>query len=147
MSQKEGPGGTPGEVLSCASLREAKISEDLRPTSIAQLAVPASQALSPSLCGVLFIPSKHHVSSTCLASACASNHPESLEAAANCSTPPEVFWCISLYGRTNAAQLCSVRWTNTCVSLAKNLSSRVLSCAYFSRTSFHLCLLQLNIPS
>ena len=69
MSQQEGPEGTPGEVLSCASLREAKISEDSRPTSIAQLAVPASQALSPSLRGVLFIPSKHHVSSMGLASA------------------------------------------------------------------------------
>ena len=62
----------PGEVLCHASLNEAKISEDVRPTSIAQLAVPASQALSLSLCGVLFIPSKHHVSSTGLASACES---------------------------------------------------------------------------
>ena len=58
----------PGEVLCCASLNEVKISEDVRPTSIAQLAVPASQALSPSLCGVLFIPSKHHVSSMGLTS-------------------------------------------------------------------------------
>jgi hypothetical protein len=46
--------------------------------------------LSPSLCGVLFILSKHHVSSMCLASAWASNQPESLEAAKNCSIPPEV---------------------------------------------------------
>ena len=61
---KRNPSGTP-EVLGCFSLWEAKISEDERPTSIAQLAVPASQALSLSLCGVLFIPSKHHVSSTC----------------------------------------------------------------------------------
>ena len=59
----------PGEALSCAFLREAKINKDVRPTSIAQLAVPASQALSPSLHGVLFIPSKHHMSSTCLDSA------------------------------------------------------------------------------
>jgi hypothetical protein len=35
--------------------------------------------LSPSLHGVLFIPSKHHVSSTWLASACASYQPESTE--------------------------------------------------------------------
>ena len=48
--QQEGPGGTAEEVLSCASLREEKISEDVRPRSIAQLVVPASQALSPSLC-------------------------------------------------------------------------------------------------
>jgi hypothetical protein len=66
----------------------------------------------------------------------------------NYSTPQEVLWCISLYGvSTNAAQLPSVRQTNTCVSLAKNPSSHVLSRACFSRTSFHLCLLQPNIPS
>jgi hypothetical protein len=49
MIQQEEPGGMPGEVLSCASLREEKISKDSRPTSIAQLVVPSSQALSPSL--------------------------------------------------------------------------------------------------
>ena len=38
LSQQKGPGGMPG-VLCCASLREAKISKDVRPTSIAQLAV------------------------------------------------------------------------------------------------------------
>ena len=116
--------------------------------SIAQLAVPASQALSLSLHGVLFILSKHHVSSTCLASACASSQPESLGVATNCSTAPEVFWCISVYGDlTNAAQLRSIRWNNMCMSLAKNPSSCVLSHACFSRTSFLLCLLQQNIPS
>ena len=47
-SRQEGPAGTPG-VLSCAPLREVKISEDLRSTSVAQLAVPASQALSLAL--------------------------------------------------------------------------------------------------
>jgi hypothetical protein len=31
-----GPTGTPGEVLSCASLSEMKISEDWRPTSLAE---------------------------------------------------------------------------------------------------------------
>ena len=89
--------GTPGEVLGCVSAQEAKISKDVIPTSVAQIAVPASQALSPSISGVLFIPSKHHVPSTRLASALASNHPKSLEATRNCSTPPEVFGCISLY--------------------------------------------------
>jgi len=39
-----------------------------RLTNAAQLAVPASQALSPSLHVVLFIPSKHLVSSMCLVS-------------------------------------------------------------------------------
>jgi hypothetical protein len=63
LNHQEGPTGTPG-VLGSASLKEEE-----RPTSIVQLAVPASQALSPSLCGVLFILSKHHVSSMCLASA------------------------------------------------------------------------------
>jgi hypothetical protein len=48
---------------------------------------------------------------------------------------------------TNEAPLHNVRWTNICMSLAKNLSSHVLSHACFSRTSFHLCLLQLNFPS
>ena len=76
------------------------------------------------------------------------NQPESMEAARNCSTPPEVFWCISLYGvLTNVAQLCNVRQTNTCVLLAKNPSSHVLSRACFSRTSSLLCLLQWNVPS
>ena len=86
----------PGEVLYYATLREVEISENLRGTSIAQLAVPASQALSPSLCQVLFIPSKHHVFyvpcfSTGLALVCAFNQSESMEVARNCSTPLEVF--------------------------------------------------------
>ena len=55
--------------------------------------------------------------------------------------------CFSLWSPDNGAQLCNVRWTNTCVSLAKNPSSRVLSCACFSRTSSLLCLLQWNVPS
>ena len=122
-SQQKGHRGMPGEVLGCASLREAKISEESRPTSIAQLAIPASQALSLSLCGVLFIPSKHQLSFTCLdsawvllqhmsclsvalASVCASNEPESMEVARNCTIPPEVFWYFSFYGvLSNAAHL------------------------------------------
>ena len=44
-------------------------------------------------------------------------------------------------------KLCSVRWANTCMSLAKTPSSRVLSRACFSRTSLRLCLLQPNVPS
>lgn len=46
----EGPGGIPGEVLDCTSLSEAKISEDSRPTSVAQLVLPASQARPPPQC-------------------------------------------------------------------------------------------------
>jgi hypothetical protein len=55
--------------------------------------------------------------------------------------------CFSLWSPDNGAQLCNVRWTNTCVSLAKNPSSCVLSCACFSKTCFLLCLLHLNVPS
>jgi hypothetical protein len=58
------------------------------------------------------------------------------------------FWCVSLYGvPTNGAQLHNVRWTDTCMSLAKNPSSSVLSRVCFSRTSSLLCLLQWNVPS
>ena len=46
-----------------AEEQEAKIREDARPTSLAQIAVPASQALFTSLYQVLLIPSKHHVPS------------------------------------------------------------------------------------
>ena len=57
------------------------------------------------------------------------------------------FMCVSLCGvLTNGAQLHNVRRVNTCVSLLKNPSSNVLSCACFSRTSFHLYLLQKNVP-
>ena len=77
------------------------------------------------------------------------NKPESKKVARNCSTPPEDFGCVSLYGvPTNAAQLHNVRQTNICWSLAKTLSSHVvLSHVCFSRTSFLLCLLQQNFPS
>jgi len=116
-------------------LREAKISEDARPTNIAQLAL--------SLGGVLFIPSKHYILHVpclraCLISTHASNQPKSEETARNSSTPPEAFWCNSVYGvLTNAVQLHSVRQTSTCV-LAKNPSC-VLSCARFSRMSSCVC--------
>jgi hypothetical protein len=124
----------------CVSLREVKLSEDMRPTSIAQLLYQQSQALPAH--EVLIIPCKHHVSSMCLDLAHASNQPETAQVARNCSTPLEVFWCVSLYGvLTNAAQLCNIRWTNTCVLLAKN-SSCDLSRACFSRISSLLCLLQ-----
>jgi hypothetical protein len=64
------------------------------------------------------------------------------------STPSEVFWCVSLYGvRTNGAQLCNVRCTNTCVLLSKNPSSHVLSYACFSKISFHSCPPQENTSS
>jgi hypothetical protein len=62
----------------------------------------------------------------------------------NCSTPPELFWCVPLYRLlTNAAQLCHVRQTNTCASLAKNPSSFVFSRALAEHPL--LCLRQLNV--
>lgn len=127
-SQQGVLGWRQGEVLGCASLREAmirEISKDTGPTCIAQIAVPTSQALSPSLCGVLFISYKHDVTSTCLSSAqfclsmclvsthvlpqlLASNQSESKEAAGNCSTPQEEFLCVSFNEvPTNAAVLCN----------------------------------------
>ena len=55
---------------------------------------------------------------------------------------------VSLCGvLTNAAQLHNARQINTCVSPGKNPSSRVLSCACFSRTSSLQCLLQRKVPS
>lgn len=77
------------------------------------------------------------------------NQPESLEAARNCSTPPEVFWCVSLCGvPTNAAQLPDVRWTNTFMPWAKTPSSRIVSRARRSRASFPcVCFREINVPS
>jgi hypothetical protein len=126
--------------------KEAEISEDRRATSVAQLAVPTSQALSLSLHGVLFIPSKHHVSSMCMHGFYLSTCLQSARVLGSRNKLQHTtgsFWCVSLYGvSTNAAQLHSIRQTNTCVSLAKNPSSRVLSHVCFSRTSSLPCLLQ-----
>ena len=110
-----------------ASLREVKISKDVRPTSTAQLVLQANLAQLPSMSTESFYTlSKHHMSSTGLASAhlsqltLSANQPGSEQAARNCSTPPEVSWCISLYGvLTNAAQLSNVRLTKTWVPFAK----------------------------
>ena len=104
-----------------------------------------------SLRGVLFIPSKHHVFSTCLASQhihLISPSPRKRQATAAHQHTFLVSFslCISLYGvPTNAAQLHNVRWTNTCVLLAKNPSSfcvlalakHPLSCVCFSEMFLH----------
>jgi hypothetical protein len=159
MSQQEGlrPAGMPGEVLFHVSLN------NWRPRSVAQLALQASPT---TVRWVLFllppnITCPHYV--FCLSTwVCLSKTPcESVAAAITLptgpssqkrqeatSTPPEVFWRISLYGiTTNEAQLLGVRWTNTCLWLAKKPLSRILSRACFSETWFHLCLLQWNVPS
>jgi hypothetical protein len=149
-SQQEGPARTLGKVLSCAS----QGSEDQRRLEICKHCTAkccTSKWSSLSLCGVLFIPSKHHVSFKCLASAPIFNQPEFAEVARNSTTSPEVFLVhFSLWVLTNAAQLSNVRQTSTCMLLAKNPSSRVLSCSCFNRTSslvsasakpsFRLCL-------
>ena len=63
------------------------------------------------------------------------------------SIPSEDFGGISFYVvPTNGAKLYNVRRTNTCLLLAKNPLSHVLSRACFSKTSFHLCLFQKNVP-
>ena len=75
------------------------------------------------------------------------NPPKSMEAERSCRNLTRRFWCISLYGvMTNWAQHHNVSWTNTCVPLAKNRLVCILSHACFSKTSFHLCLLQENTP-
>ena len=124
-SQQEGPTRMPGEVLNCASLRQAKISGETRPTSVAQLAVPASQALFPSVYRVLLYPP---------------------------CTLPQHRSCLSMC--IESVQVCSLgRWSSTMhckvdqyVLLAKNPSScpftcllkaeHPLSCVCFSKMFF-----------
>ena len=68
----------------------------------------------------------------------------------NCSTSPEVFWghfSVWSPNKFRSAMQCKADQYMTCVLLAKNPLSRVLSSACFSRTSFHLCLLQPNVLS
>jgi hypothetical protein len=63
MSQHEEsrPPGIPGEVLSCASLNQVKISEDVRPRSIAKLTMQANPHHCPL--GPIYTPFKHHMPS------------------------------------------------------------------------------------
>lgn len=128
-SHQEGP---TGEVLSCASLREVKISQDMGPTSIAQLAVPASQALFPSLCGVLFTPSRHHMFSMCLASVWVlphHGHPISPSLLRNKLQDSIsrflVQFCPWNLDKCNSVH--NVRQTNTCVFVSKE---SVITCPF-----------------
>jgi hypothetical protein len=121
----------------------------MRTTNIAQLAIPASQAVSFSLWSPVYTFQASlvlHVPCLTLATASASNKPESSEVATNCSTPPQFiylfFSCVSMASAQNAAQLGNVRQTYTCMPLTNNLSSCVLSHACFSRTSSLLDLFQ-----
>lgn len=87
----------------------------------------------------------------CQVCVCLSRHHSAnlLESAGRIyNTPLEVFWNLSLYGvLTNWAQWNSVTRTNTCGSLSKDASPHVLSHSCYSLKSFHLCLLQPNVPS
>ena len=134
-------------MFSAVPLREVEINKNRTPTSITQLAVPASQALFLSLHRLLFIPSKHQVSAKCLALACASNQAK--EATTNCSTPPEVFFFLVFLSmepdkRSSTTQL---RQIHPFTLLAMNPLPHVLLHVCFSRTSSVLYLLQQNVPS
>ena len=69
------------------------------------------------------------------------NQPESEEAARNCSSPPEVFWCISLYGvPTNAAQLhicCYRRILHHMSFHMLALAVHPFTCIHFRETLLH----------
>jgi len=120
---KEVPGGTPG-VLSCACLREVKISEDTRPISSVSQAQPL----------VLSIKSSLHPPNIMYPPCIFPQHIRLFQVSAHVTLPisgvcgggkkvqhtTEGFCCISLYGvLTNAAQLHSVRQTIHGVLLAK----------------------------
>ena len=104
---QERPTGSPGKVLSCVSLREAKIRENAH-TSVAQLAVRlAGQAVSRTLRNPIYTLQTSHVLhvpclSMGLASARVSNQPRGGNKLQHTNIS---FWCISLYGvPTNAAE-------------------------------------------
>ena len=134
--------------------RSAKVSEDTRPTIIAQPAVPASQA-QPRRCPLnpIYTPSKHHVSSMGLASACLSVPADITLPISHRSgkklqhTTRSFLVCFSLWNPDKCSSTMQCEMDQYVRVLAKNPSSHVLSHACFSRTSFHLCLLQLNVPS
>ena len=108
----------PGEVLGCASLSKAKISEDSRSTRVVQLAVPGNQSQPQALPLSPFTESLQtsHVLHG-LASACASLSSQitlqSAQVQGSGKKPQhstKFFLCISFYGvLTNVAQLCSVK--------------------------------------
>ena len=137
-NQKEGPAGTPGEVLSCPSLKEVKNSkEDVRhkPQIASSISKPSSP-LSPSRRVLLILPPHvtcppwilpQQVSLSQLTPLCQSALIH--VAATNCSTLPEDFWSVSLYGvLTNATQL----------QCKADKCTRVVSRRIFCLVSFHM---------
>ena len=111
MSQREGPRGPPGEVLSCASLREVK-RDDERPTGVAQLAVffsPWSPIYTLQASRVLHVPCLSRGFTS--ARVCIS---PSLQKKQETAAHHHKSFGVFLYGvLTNAAQLHNIRQTNT----------------------------------
>ena len=101
--------------------------DQCRLTSIAQLAVTASQAQSLLLRGVLFIPSTHHVFSQVL--------PQHVHPVRPSPRSPKIY---------HSTTQCKVDQY-----MRVNSKESVIMChrVCFSRTSSLLCLLQPNIPS
>ena len=138
-SQQEGPTGTPGEVLSCASLRETH-----KHCTASCTSKPSSVSITPWN-PISTLQTSHVRHMPCLSTCIQSARVLGIGKKRQHSTR---VWCVSLYVvPTNAARPHNVRWTNTHVLLAKHPSSRVRSRACFSRTSSLLCLLQQNLPS
>jgi hypothetical protein len=109
-----------------------KINKDVRPTKT----TTASQALSLSFHRVLFIPAKHHVSSTCIASAhvlLQHVHPvsQSPQSPEKCSSTTQ----------------CKADQYMHVVGKKKKAFIMCPSCVSFSKTSSLLYLLSRNVPS
>ena len=87
-----------------------------------------------------------HVSLSQLTSLCQSAWVWSKKQQEATSIPLGIFWWVSLLWSPNkwSSTIVNLRQTSAWVSLAKN-PAHVL-CVCFSRISFHLCLLQWNIP-
>ena len=131
-SQQERPRGKPGEVLTVPlsqQIKDQQRYETHKHCPALSISKPSSASLTiefylypPNItCSPQVLPQMSQLTSFCQS---ARVHEE----ARSCSTPPEVFCCVSLYGvLTTAAQLCNVRQINTCVLLAKHPSSPVLA--------------------
>ena len=136
-----GPTGTPGDALICASLSEAKISEDGKPIGIVLIALSTSLLYCPS--SPIYTPSKYYMSSmghvsTCLASAHESVSVDTTLAIRRVwgsdkklySTAPEDFLVrFSLWSPNKWSSTFQCKTVNTYMLLVSNPSSCALSCA------------------
>jgi hypothetical protein len=76
------------------------------------------------------------------------NLPESKEAARNCSTPPKIsLVCFSLWSLNKCSSPMQCKVDQYMRVVYQESFTTCLSHACFSRTPFHLCLPQCNIPS